>query len=230
MPLRLTARREAITLPAMLARETTITVLDFETTGAVRGWPEEPWQIGLISLRGGVCDVSDAFVSLLRIGDRPFNPRAPGRHALLRDRLAVAPEWNDLWPALRVPLAGRPLAAHHTATEKKFLLRAAPLHAGGPWIDTLKLARYIAPRLTSYALGDLIAHFGLQARLRELAPGGEYHDALFDAVACGVLLEFFLRMPGWSDAHVEQLASAHPFEYHARATRRRNALRNRPEE
>ena len=37
----------------MKAREAILTVLDFESTGAVRGWPDEPWQAGLVELSGG---------------------------------------------------------------------------------------------------------------------------------------------------------------------------------
>ena len=48
-------------------RQITITAIDFEGTGAVKGWPDEPWQIGLISLREGRIAPESAFESLLRI-------------------------------------------------------------------------------------------------------------------------------------------------------------------
>ncbi|MBI9021452.1 MAG: hypothetical protein JEZ10_09405, partial [Verrucomicrobia bacterium] len=46
-------------------------------------------------------------------------------------------------------------------------------------------------------LGDLIAGLNLEPRVRELCPRGEAHDALYDAVACAVLLEKILALPGW---------------------------------
>ena len=35
----------------MMARDAILTVLDFESTGAVRGYADEPWQVGLVELK-----------------------------------------------------------------------------------------------------------------------------------------------------------------------------------
>ena len=40
----------------MRLNESTLCVLDFESTGVVAGHPNEPWQIGLVFLREGVVD------------------------------------------------------------------------------------------------------------------------------------------------------------------------------
>ena len=37
----------------MKARDVCLTVLDFETTGAVAGHPDEPWQVGMVELQAG---------------------------------------------------------------------------------------------------------------------------------------------------------------------------------
>ena len=191
-----------------LAAECVFTAIDFETTGTVPGWPVEPWQIGVceISRNEGV---TGGLSSLLGVSaDRPFNRYAPGRHALIRDELALSPTLPEIWDELAPRLVGVPLVAHNVGTERTMLRKAAPLHALGPWIDTLKLARRIVPGLASYALGDVITHFGLTSVVDANCPGLAPHDAYYDAVACGLLLLHFLSLPGWRNATLGQLARA----------------------
>ena len=77
----------------MRLKETSFVALDFETTGVVSGYANEPWQIGLVELHHGCLDVSTQWESYLRIDPaRPINPHAPGRHAQLREHLAQSPE------------------------------------------------------------------------------------------------------------------------------------------
>ena len=188
------------------ARNACFAVLDFETTGAVEGYPVEPWQLGIVRVRAGrVCE-GEAFESLMRVGDRPFNPRAPGRHAQLRGQLAAAPSPGALWPELSLWVAGVPLVAHNAGTERTLLNRLAPLHRLGPWVDTLLLVRRAYPGLASKALEDAVEAMGLTGRVRALCPGREAHDALYDAFACAVVLEHFLGLPGWERVTVEALA------------------------
>lgn len=188
------------------ARAACFAAVDFETTGAVAGYPVAPWQVGIVRIRAGrVCE-GEAFESLFRVGDRPFNPRAPGRHALLRDELAAAPPPGELWPELSDWLVGGPLVAHNAGTERGVLSRLAPLHRLGPWVDSLALVRHAYPALASKALEDVIEVLGLAPRVRALCPGREAHDALYDAFACAVLLEHLLGLPGWERVTVEALA------------------------
>ena len=191
----------------MKARAAIFTALDFESTGAVRGHAEEPWQIGLVEVRAGRVTGRCCEHYLRVAAGRPFNPYAPGRHAEIRDVLAAASAPAELWPAWRPWVAGRPLVAHNVGTERKFLRRAAPLHEFGPWIDTLKLARRVRPDLAGHALADVCRALGLDARLRELCPGRAWHDALFDAFASALVLEHCLALPGWEDVGLEALAA-----------------------
>ena len=80
----------------MLAREATFSVIDFESTGSVEGFAVEPWQIGMVKVVDA--KVSDEqWESLLRVGDRPFNPKAPGSHHKLKKALSEAPTLLECW-------------------------------------------------------------------------------------------------------------------------------------
>ena len=183
-----------------------ITVLDFETTGSVRGFENEPWQIGMVSLKAGRIDSESLLESLMRIDiNRPFNPHAPGRHAQLRDDLAAAPSPQELWPKIMPRLTEFPLCAHNVATEKKFTRLMAPMHRFGMWIDTLRIARKVWPGAASYSLDDLVVMLNLRTRVESFCPGRGAHDALYDAVASAALLEHLLEQPGWGDTTVGEL-------------------------
>jgi len=185
-----------------------ITVLDYETTGTVRGFPSEPWQLGMVSLKNGEVDSTSMFESLLRVdAKRPFNPHAPGRHAVLRERIASAPTPQELWLDIKPRLTELPLCAHNVGTEKKFIRQMAPMHQFGQWIDTLRVARKVWPGCASYALEDLIVLLGLKPQVDALCPDKEAHDALYDAVASAKLLEHLLEQPGWGKVTVAELAS-----------------------
>lgn len=191
----------------MLARDCTFTVLDFETTGAVRGFPDEPWQFGAVELRGETIRVLRD--DWLRIDPaRPFNPYAPGRHAAVRGLLASAPAPRDLLPAWTEVLSApdRVLVAHNAATEKRILSALAPLLRLGPWVDTLKLARAVLPGGGRRGLADVLEACGLEGEARATCPGRDWHDALFDAAAAAVLLRAWLRSPQWDGVAIEAIA------------------------
>ena len=195
--------------------------LDFETTGVVNGLPNEPWQLGVVTFdlpdspkgltpsdcvkgltpsavhegsdpMGGGWAVREWFFNIP--SDRPFSPRALGRWAELREILADAPPFMEIWPELCDALTGVPLVAHNASTERTILEKRAPLTRFGPWIDTLRLVRKYWPLMKSYALGDLIATFGLGGHIDALCPGRSWHDALYDACAGAVLLTHIAKM------------------------------------
>lgn len=183
-----------------LARESLFTVLDFETTGSVNGWPVEPWQIGVVVLENGRVSSRKFYESLIYVDrERPFNPMAPGRHARLRDELCTAPLPGELWSEISPLICGVPLVAHNTGTERNVLSNMAPLHCFGPWVDTLTLARRHYPEFESKALEAVVSALGLFHRVQHLCPGRDAHDALYDAFASAVLLEHFLALPGWEE-------------------------------
>lgn len=191
--------------PNAPAHTAEFTALDFETTGHVKGFPNEAWQIGLVRMCGPEIVPGTAFESLLHVAeDRPFNPAAPGRHARLRDKIAAAPPAAELWPQLAPELEGRVLVAHNIATERNILVRLAPMHRFA-WVDTLRLARLAYPALESKALGDLAGGLGLADALDRHCPGREPHDALYDATACALFLAHLLAQPEWADLPLRAL-------------------------
>ena len=179
------------------------TAIDFETTGSVQGYPVEPWQIGVVSV--SVSGELEFWESTLKIGERPFHPKAPGRYAQIRDELSTSPTLEACLPELRKRCSGVPLVAHNAATEKGVFAKALPLESFGPWIDSLKLARTAWPGLDSYALGDLIETFSLGDELNELLPGRSPHDALYDAAASALFLKHLRSQPGWESVDLEVL-------------------------
>lgn len=187
-----------------------LTALDFETTGSVPGHPNEPWQIGLLTLCRGEPDPGSLEGHWLRVSaERPFNRYAPGRHAQLRSTLAQAPTLPALWSRLASRLTGVPLVAHNAATERAVLRDAFPLHPFGPWIDTLELARKAWPRLPSHALGDLVNTLGLADDIERFCPGLAPHDARYDAAGTALVLHHLLRQPGWRELAFEDLLELH---------------------
>ncbi len=114
-------------------------------------------------------------------------------------------EW-DFFAGLR---ESGPLCAHNVSVEDGLLSvvwpfpRLSPDFSGeggaavnswGPWLDTLYLYRRIYPNLDSYKLSDLIELFDQGAVLKRQAQlccperRGQYHCALFDALASALLL------------------------------------------
>lgn len=171
--------------------------LDFETTGVVAGFPNEPWQLGLIEIVDGEVRPDTKWETFFQVAaERPFSTRAPGRWAELRAELAAAPAFADLWPTLAEKLVGVPLVAHNAATERTILVKRAPLTPFGPWLDTLEAVRTYWPILKSYKLGDLVHTFGLTGDVQKLCPGRTWHDALFDACAGAVLFRHIARTTG----------------------------------
>jgi len=179
------------------------TAIDFETTGSVEGYPVEPWQIGIVCVnREGEID---CWESWLRIGERPFHPNAPGRHAQLRDELAKAPTLEECLQEVRKRCVGVPVVAHNAATEKGIFSSYLPLEPLGPWIDTLKLSRAAWPGVTSHTLESLINTFDLGAAIEELIPNRQPHDALYDAAGSALFLQHLLSQPGWDQVDLEVL-------------------------
>ena len=129
-----------------------------------------------------------------------------------------APGFMTLWPKIKATLGGNIAVAHGHGTEKRYL-RAFPAHGFGPWVDTLQIARAAWPDLPSHALGEICTHFNLTDQVTKLTPNNKtWHDALYDATASLVLLEYLIQQFNLTNSPIDFLL--HP------DTRAWHSLRN----
>jgi DNA polymerase-3 subunit epsilon len=197
-------------------RDAVWAALDFESAGAAPGRSDEPVQVGMAVWRGG--EMTDCFRSHVHSPVR-ITRRARAVHGITDEDVRRAPAMASLWPEFKARLGGAVVVAHGAATEKRFL-RAFPFHGFGPWLDTLVLSRAALPGLSGHALGDVAAALGAEEEIRRLCAGLDWHDALFDAVACLVILQRVLAICAAPDLTVGQLLAMD-----TRAYRQRRAVR-----
>lgn len=183
-------------------RDVVFAGIDFEGAGAQRGKEDWPVQIGMgtWSVENGF---DDFYVSYLeRVGEVDWY--AKKIHGIDEGMLGGAPSLLSLWPEVNNRLGeGAVPVAHAKGTEKRFL-RKFPGNPFDPWVDTLLLSRAALPKQPKHSLGILCEDIGVADKVRELVPDRNWHDALFDAVASLVLLEWMVKtyaledLPLWS--------------------------------
>ncbi|MFC7337064.1 exonuclease domain-containing protein [Haloferula chungangensis] len=190
--------------------------IDFESAGAARGRTDVPVQIGLASwsIHEGH---AQAYVSYLR-SSSPITWSARKVHGIQDEDLIGAPSLLELWPVIKKRLGSAVVVAHGKGTEKRFL-RAFPGHGFGPWVDTLLLARAAWPELPDHSLSALCISRNLEPRIRELAPKGSWHDALFDTIASLALLEDIITSFELADRPLAQLVFPDTREWHQQRSR-----------
>ena len=196
-------------------RDAAWAAVDFESAGAAPGRSDEPVQVGMALWRGS--SVGEFFRSYIHSPVR-ITRSAHAVHGIADRDIASAPPMPALWPEFKARLSGAVVVAHGVGTEKRFL-RAFPLHGFGPWLDTLAMARAALPDLSDHSLGSVTRALGAEEEVRALCPELSWHDALFDAVACLVILRCIVERGGLHDATVGELIAAD-----APAYRRRRAL------
>ena len=193
-------------------REAAWAALDFESAGAAPGRSDEPVQVGMALWRGD--RIGDFFRSYIQSSVR-ITRSARAVHGIGDDEVRDAPAMAALWPEFKARLGGAVVVAHGAGTEKRFL-RAFPLHGFGPWLDTLAMARAALPDLPEHSLGAVTRALGADEEVKALCPEHGWHDALFDAVACLVVLRRIIGRCGWHDATVGQLIAADAARYRQR--------------
>lgn len=186
--------------------------IDFEGTGAAPGESEEAVQIGIAVMDRGSGPPANFFRSYIRAESR-VTRAATAVHRITDKDLEGAPALAVLWPEIKSRLGGAVVVAHGAGTEKRFL-RSFPLHGFGPWVDTLVLAREFYPGLPDHSLAAVVAASSLESDVRAACPGHDWHDALFDAVACLVFLRHCLEKFDLRGSAVGQLVSGVPAAYY----------------
>lgn len=183
----------------------TLCVIDFETTGVAQGYKNEPWQIGLVYIKEGLIDSNSMWEQYIHIDEnRPFNQHVPGRHSQIRDILKNSPNKHEVFNKLKNKLPKDGFVAHNCSTEKKMLKILAPLHLFGPWIDTLKISKEAWPNLKGYSLEELVIQLQLQNRIDYFLKSKTFHDALYDAVATASIIEKLVA-DGWGNISLSEL-------------------------
>lgn len=183
----------------------TYAAIDFESAGAAPGETDQPVQIGIVRV-GELFGEPKSWVTYLAV-DHPVHWAASRVHGITAGMLAGAPRFLSVWPRVRDLLAGAVIVGHNLATERRYL-RAFPGHNFGPWLDTLTLARATVPGAPDYGLGALVQSLGLVEEVDRLAPGGHWHDALYDAAASLCLLRLIVRELGMRNATLAELGAA----------------------
>lgn len=164
--------------------------IDFES-GTEPGGTDYPVQIGIACMKGEQILPETFFRSYLQNSSRKLR-LTNAIHGIGPEQLVDAPPLLSLWPEVRDRLKNRYIVAHGAGTERRHL-RIFPFHGFGPWVDTLKLARILHPGLSDYSLGSLISTFKLEKEIHQFCAGLKWHDALYDAVACLILLQVLVK-------------------------------------
>jgi len=197
--------------------DTPIHVIDFEgshASGVV--------EYGVVSLHKGT--VTDVQTRICR-------PDAPPLEAELRVHGISAGEAGEMPPfsderarffALR---ESGVLCAHNAHVEMHLLKRAWPyprlspdfqnpgrrVADWGPWVDTLRVYELVFPALADHSVRALVESFDLQGQLDIFAEQycpprrRRYHCALYDALACALLLTRLGRLPGFEQLTLDWL-------------------------
>ena len=182
-------------------------VIDFETTGTVDGYPNEPWQVGVVQINEGIIDSSSLWEHYIYIDpNRPFNPYAPGRYVQIKEVLVNSSNKYEVFNKLKNKLSPDAFVAHNCSTEKKMLKSMAPFQFFGPWIDTLKISKEAWPNLGGYSLKELVVHLNLQNRINYFIKDKTFHDALYDAVATATIIEKIIK-DGWGELTLSEVTS-----------------------
>lgn len=167
---------------ALPLQDTPYVVFDVETTGssAKEGGITE---LGAVKVWRG--EVVEELSTLVKPG-RPIEPFVVRLTGITDAMVADAPAPDEVMPRFEEFAEGYVLVGHNVSFDCAFV-NAARESCGletlsNPVLDTLKLARVMAPGLKRYRLSSLVQHFGIEA-----APN---HRALSDAAATsGLLLE-----------------------------------------
>ena len=164
----------------------TYSIVDLETTGASAIY-DRIVEVAVVQLVGG--EVVERFDTLVDPATPipPFITRLTG----ISDRMVRGrPHFANVAHHVADALGDGPLVAHNASFDEAFL-RHAFTRAGRrlslPKLCTLRLARRLVPRLPSYRLDGLAAHFGIRVI-------GRRHRAGPDAVVTALVLRRLLEL------------------------------------
>ena len=198
-------------------------------------------EYGVVTLRGA--EILSTQTRLCRASGRiraedaalhGLDATAVAEHAPFADDFEAFAQWRE----------SGPLAAHFANAENTLIKsvwpypRTSPDFARpgrsvtewGPWIDTGRLYPQLYPSLASAKLAEVVAAFGLQPQLDELAerhcPADRwrYHAALYDALAGALLLTRLASEPALAGQSCAWLLEMSTLDGDQRAALRQSGL------
>lgn len=178
--------------------------VDVETTG-FNPRCDEIIEVAVLVARGP--EVVDRWSTLVR-PRRPIPRETVQLTGIDEEAVADAPPVETTLGMLAPHLESRPVVAHNARFDREFLEMAGlgVRALGGPWLDSLELARIALPRMRSHRLADLAAAFGF--------PEGRPHRAPDDADAVfrlwRIALTALAEMPPALLHELDQLGRAAP--------------------
>ncbi len=163
--------------------ELTFLVVDVEGNGHN---PHEIIELASVPIRSGFIQ-NDSMQWLIR-PIQPVMQQAIDLHGITNEDLTDQPSFQVLASSIHSVLGEQILIGHHVQIDYQLIKTQLPRWEPLLVLDTIKLAKAVAPNLKSYALGSLIAEFAIS----DLPPGPQ-HRAMYDAVATAKLFLSLVR-------------------------------------
>jgi DNA polymerase III epsilon subunit-like protein len=157
--------------------------IDFESTGAVNG--QEPLEFAWAKLSS-----SGEFLDHKEIG---FRDVKGGRKLNFNESY---PHLRDAWPLIEKNLQHQILVGHNISYDHALLVKTFPAFKAAGLIDTLTIYRQLYDKqIDDYSLSSLMSIFQLGNKIDEYHCNDHFepHRALYDAYACGILLQRLLQ-------------------------------------
>jgi len=173
-----------------LAAESTIVVLDTETTGLHVSKGDRIVSFGAVKIKAGRIDYNDTVDQLID-PERDIPTAASRIHGIWPADVVGKPKIREVEHRLAAFIGDACIAGHNIDFDYGFIKRIIPgselrlRFRVNPVIDTLPLSIALLPELGDYDLGALCAHFGIEERHRHTALG----DSLMTAQLLLKLIE-----------------------------------------
>jgi DNA polymerase III subunit epsilon len=155
--------------------------LDFETANGKSG---SICSVGLACVEDGSVAETRHWLVKPHVSKRWMDPRCTDVHGLTWEDIKNAPEFTEVWPAMRdFILQGDYVVIHNATFDLRHLRAAIELYAlpgiQFPYVCSLKTSRKELPNLGSHKLDAVANHLGFTFK---------HHDALEDAIACAKII------------------------------------------
>ncbi|MDR6739788.1 DNA polymerase III epsilon subunit-like protein [Herbaspirillum sp. 1173] len=143
--------------------------------------PHEIIELAVVPIRLSSIHLDEAKQWLI-CPTKPVTPQATAIHGITNEDLAGQPTFAELTPRIKDALGQEILIGHYVQVDQQLIQAQLPQWRPALSLDTIKLAKAVAPNLQSYSLAALITEFGITN-----LPSGQPHRAMFDAIAAGRL-------------------------------------------